>query len=389
MPTSDTWSNGSGSTKGAGALHWTRAWARTANFKQIAEWDLPMQSYDDTRWRVSQSYFAGAFTYYANGSVVQLYAPQYTTTYSDLESSAYGVFLQDLSLGHYDGSAMLNEQLVKALVKIADAKVNLAVTIAEAGKTADLILDSARRIYGAYRAFRRGDLKGIARNLNITPKRLHKSWLEYKYGWMPLLMDVKGAAEAFAQSQVGRPIRFSVSSKGLWKYSRTWKSGTIPNAHNHPIVINYSSTSSVTRRVKIWVEITNPRMSYLQQLGLTNPALVAWELVPFSFVFDWFISVGDWLTGLTALHGVSVKKAMESQLSTGAYAWNYPSTYKTDGGGSVETCDGQQALTTLRSYSRRSLEVNPLSTYPPRNNANLGFQKLVTSLALLRSTRVI
>lgn len=32
-----------------------------------------------------------------------------------------------------------------------------------------------------------------------------------------------------------------------------------------------------------------------QLLGLTNPELVAWELVPYSFVADWFIPLGDWM----------------------------------------------------------------------------------------------
>jgi hypothetical protein len=38
-------------------------------------------------------------------------------------------------------------------------------------------------------------------------------------------------------------------------------------------------------------------------LGLTNPALVAWELVPFSFVVDWALPIGDWLSSLDAMLG--------------------------------------------------------------------------------------
>lgn len=48
-----------------------------------------------------------------------------------------------------------------------------------------------------------------------------------------------------------------------------------------------------------------------------NPLLTAWELIPFSFVLDWFIGVGDWLVnqtacltqvGANALFCVSVRK---------------------------------------------------------------------------------
>jgi hypothetical protein len=36
------------------------------------------------------------------------------------------------------------------------------------------------------------------------------------------------------------------------------------------------------------------------RLGLLNPAEVIWELVPFSFVADWFLPIGDYLSALDA-----------------------------------------------------------------------------------------
>jgi hypothetical protein len=38
-------------------------------------------------------------------------------------------------------------------------------------------------------------------------------------------------------------------------------------------------------------------------LGIFNPLLIGWELVPFSFVVDWFIPVGSYLEGIDALLG--------------------------------------------------------------------------------------
>jgi hypothetical protein len=39
------------------------------------------------------------------------------------------------------------------------------------------------------------------------------------------------------------------------------------------------------------------------EIGLTNPAEVAWELVPFSFVVDWAIPIGTFLGQLDASVG--------------------------------------------------------------------------------------
>lgn len=283
---------------------------------------------------------------------------------------------------------MLNEAQIKALAKVSDAKTNLAVMFAEKAKTSNLILDSANRIYRAMRSFRRGDLKGVAENLNISPKRLHKSWLEAKYGWMPLLMDVKNSAEFLAQQTLSRPSRFTVSQS-----VKDVVEGSITGIGNNRMNFDapglesatYTSSRLKTVRVKLWLEISNPQLSQLQQLGLTNPALVAWELVPYSFVFDWFISVGSYLQGVTALHGITVRKAMSSELLTavGSCTESFPG-YQ----GVYDNYLPWSGLTrsaSQRIYARNPLTVDPLSLHPPVDFSLPSWQKMVTSLALLRA----
>jgi hypothetical protein len=46
----------------------------------------------------------------------------------------------------------------------------------------------------------------------------------------------------------------------------------------------------------------------LNQLGLINPASVAWELVPLSFIADWFGTIGLWLGGFTDFVGLSMNR---------------------------------------------------------------------------------
>jgi hypothetical protein len=279
-------------------------------------------------------------------------------------------------------AAQQNETKLKALVKIADAKVNVAVTLAEAHKTSDLILDAARRIDRAYRAFRKGNLKGVAENLNITPRRLHKSWLEYKYGWMPLLMDVKGAAEFFAQQHVVRSPRFKVSASNTvtktYPAILPWSPMGTPN--------NGIELWSCTRTVKVvvWCELSSPHLSELQQLGLTNPALIAWELIPFSFVFDWFVQVGDWLTGLTALQGVTVIRAFTSYVEGRSCQQDFAGYANHDLSGS-NTRTPMSFGYSRRYYVRTPLVLDPSELYPPMTNS-FDFKKLVTSLALIQGT---
>ena len=53
------------------------------------------------------------------------------------------------------------------------------------------------------------------------------------------------------------------------------------------------------------LRITNPNTALLTQLGLTNPLLVAWDIIPFSFVVDWFIPVSTYLKRYNDMAGFS------------------------------------------------------------------------------------
>jgi len=292
-------------------------------------------------------------------------------------------------------SSLENECVIKTLLKLADQKVNMPVTVAEAAKTQKLILDKANQVYRFLRDVRRGRLGSALHQLGLTssakkfrkPKasesldKLSTAWLEYKYGWMPLLMDIHGAAEAIVDRMyngrlpwVAATSRVLAITPGYQRYTSGYSVGSYSE---------YSVRSEKTFRVKIEADISTPHLNQAQQLGLTNPALVAWELVPFSFVFDWFVSVGDYLAAATALQGIQVRRAFVSRLKhMGGTYWldNKPyenATYRISGW-------TNKLDLTDRDYYRRPLDVNPLFLYPPVDRDPLKFQRLLSGLALLK-----
>jgi hypothetical protein len=56
-------------------------------------------------------------------------------------------------------------------------------------------------------------------------------------------------------------------------------------------------------RTKVYYVIDNAALRESAKLGLINPLLVGWELVPYSFVIDWFLPIGNMLEALDATVG--------------------------------------------------------------------------------------
>lgn len=383
MPSQDTWSSVSGSTTSSNTGR-VRNWVRTPNFGSIPKDSLPVNSYTD--WVIRTLYEPRYYSYVYNPTGVRTWEINGACGTAVSVLNAASPLITEV---HANGLSadVSNAAKIKCLNKVSDAKTNLAVALAEASKTSDLILDTARRIDRAYRAFRRGNFGEVAKQLNITPGRVHKNWLEYKYGWMPLLMDVKNSAEFLAQESIGRALRFSCKASEqrtgtLVKLSTTGKYGATPTI---PLPVTQSLTWSVKHTAKLWCELQNPHLSAAQQLGITNPALVVWELVPFSFVFDWFIQVGNYLQAVTALDGVTVRRGMQSSVDTYAYYCTFPSSVHTQGNYTYSGSGLNMSLT-LRQYSRYAWSPDPSELYPPSAKGIQNLDRLITSLALIKGS---
>lgn len=119
-------------------------------------------------------------------------------------------------------------------------------------------------------------------------------WLELHFGWVPLIQDLHNAVKTLKDG-VPRPI---VIGTGSSPYNVR---AVVDEAHYKHFI-----HTSVRCRIEAKVRIANSDVWMLNQQGLINPASVAWEIVPFSFVVDWFFNVGSVLSSLTDLAGLSV-----------------------------------------------------------------------------------
>lgn len=213
---------------------------------------------------------------------------------------------------------------LRCLEAMGEAKWNLALFVAESNEVIDMIASTAKTLANTYKAVRKGKFKKAASLLGInTPVgQARNSWLAYRYGWMPLLGDVASAAEAAASVLYNKPEEQRVLCRGpKGETSTVTRLGANDTQYTHGTGLT-SSPRNVYKlertETKAWLRVRckSRTLMRLEQFGLANPLALAWELVPFSFVADWFVGIGDYLNAQTALLGLEVLDGGVSTLST-------------------------------------------------------------------------
>jgi hypothetical protein len=286
--------------------------------------------------------------------------------------------------------------------KASGVRVNLAQMMGERKQTAELLASTANRIYQSARALRRGDLSGFTRSLSLsgtearsaksawkrvekTPpdKRIAGHWLEFVYGWRPLLSDVFDSAEFMAQQAAKSADRvngtITASARGFVKYSGSEMNNLMGHTNTWG---GYESEYKV--RYTAQYRLESQARQLLAQTGITNPMLLAWELLPYSFVVDWFVPVGTYLESLTAFDGfdlVTDRSFVNTKLKV-VYTLNYNASgaeagrpWSTSGGCSKESF----------RFSRGALQFWPsytLKTKSPIGGAPL--ERFLTAASLMR-----
>lgn len=150
------------------------------------------------------------------------------------------------------------------------------------------------------------------RKLSKSPKSyltaLSDSWLQYRYGIMPLVADVESIRALYDDTL--RKSGFMTSRKGNRNNSEPIVTQFIGNAFSgvvHCLVEECISAKTICSG-KMLYTIDESRDTELHRMGLSYSNLIPglWELVPFSFIGDWFLNTGDWLQALNPRPGLNV-----------------------------------------------------------------------------------
>lgn len=196
---------------------------------------------------------------------------------------------------------------------LGDMKVNLAQNVAEFGQVINSVIDKMGRVASARSNLRKGNWGQVLKDLGLPykpqarKKPISSQWLELQYGWLPLLSDVYESLERFVTPDE-EPF-FRIKARG------SNRDRIIDSAPNMEYAFPCSQEWEITLKASVIFEfdviVTDESLRNKQTWGLTNPALLAWELLPWSFVIDWFLPVGNYLEALTATQGLGIKRGVK------------------------------------------------------------------------------
>lgn len=175
-----------------------------------------------------------------------------------------------------------------------DSGVNLAQMLAEYEQTASLFVDCARTVYRLTRDLKARNFRRMGLDFRFWNRKLSNAVLQYQYGISPLISDINDSIEALKNASV-KPlyIRSKASKKNRDRIVYPQPASFYWPATDTVIDVEYSVSGW-----SVFMMNNEALHSTLGSYGFTNPLALGYELIPYSFVLDWWINVGEFLASL-------------------------------------------------------------------------------------------
>jgi hypothetical protein len=228
------------------------------------------------------------------------------------------------------------------------------------------------------RAGRRAKRRGTTRAYSVL-QFIEEEWLAYRYAVMPIVFDMQDAVNA-VDSLKEKPERFTARGSAKDEGSNSLVVGPVQWG---PFAMSKVVTTRRAVSVRAGILYT---MNTRDTFGLSPSQIpsTVWELVPFSFVVDWFVNVGDYIGAITPKIGVDILGSWTTvrdealSFGSGFSTWNPPSGNYVNQG-TPTSSESWQTRETQRSAGHAiDFAVRPIPF-----SGDLGTKRIVDGIALL------
>lgn len=274
----------------------------------------------------------------------------------------------------WDKSAPYNAAVAKLNDKVRGS-LDLGIDVAEWRQTVDMPKELAK----VFRFVASGAWKR-PRSYKDFYQWMANGWLQWQYGWKPLINDVYEVCD-----QASRDIRKALTEVKA-RATIPLGGGDVVSRTVNSVPVSYvrdgKGKQSCTLQVTLEMRNVDPG-----QWSSLNPLSLGWEIIPYSFVVDWFYNVGSFLRGVESalLYGNYFVDGCKSELYVyeGTETLKSPSYfYGPDAGGAYDRIEYAQSRMKRIEFHRARLTSYPLPRMPVVR-ANLGSYRLASAAALL------
>jgi len=211
--------------------------------------------------------------------------------------------------GTYATSAFDPQEISAAIADAQNAasieaftQYDILTDLAESREIPKMLKSIAKDVIFVYSAMRnRYSLRDLKRSWLLTPKLLltnydktlrgiGKQWMQYRYGIMPLVHSLNDIRKLEYRSN-------SVSTRKTRTVSAQPTGVTLPSPSTQYKWTDFEG--DVVIKATVFQYFNQVSEAWHSGLGI-NPMRTAWELIPMSFVADWFVNVGDYITRSTS-----------------------------------------------------------------------------------------
>lgn len=286
------------------------------------------------------------------------------------------------------------------LNRIQSDKWNAAVAVIEAKDSVRMLAKSAAQLDRALQAAERKRWNSVARILNVSPKKLGEhaknsasGWLQYSFGWLPLIDDMAKAAYHIGSVSSDGSLLMSARATARESYKSEPKSGSLSTpwstpAYGSSLAVDFTDEESFDDQWKagVWYRLRSESAQALVKygvLGLDTP----WQLLPHSYLVDWVIPVGDILRGLSAEVGLEYVGGFETSFRRSTRKRIPTRIYSTAPVVHSENFHGEPGVATSFEFARKKWE-SPPSALQFYIKDPLDVWKAVTSLALVAQRKL-
>lgn len=197
--------------------------------------------------------------------------------------------------------------IARVFEKAAAPVFNSLINLYQLPKLVQMLRTAFRRLGSLHRLLTSRDpeqrIRALGHHGMVAIKNLDGLWLEWRYGWRPLIMDLVNLADAFAKSTKKPPPRITYRATEKYDFEQAKENTSTydPIGSGNGLKNSFQTRVKTSYKFRAGIMLDGASLTVNKLYGFRKedvPAAV-WDAVPYSFVVDWFVGVTTWLIGTT------------------------------------------------------------------------------------------